>query len=299
MILANIIESAFGPLIAVFKAVMVEAHTIVGGSWGWAIIGLTVVIRLLTLPLMITQFRNMAKLQLHAPELKKIQQKYKDDRARQSEETMKYYRENGVNPFGGCLPLLVQFPVLISLFYMLRTDLKQKICGPAISVLRLTSKQYANVGCSTLAARAHESNSASFLFVHDITVKATGISLIVLVVLYVSTMLATSYFSTAQMQGNQRWMFLLLPVFFTIIIIRYPAGLLLYWVVSNMTQLPLQWYARRQVKAPPVPPDAAVKGNGAPPAAEARRVVSQARPTRTAPPPPSPRKRKKRSGRRR
>jgi YidC/Oxa1 family membrane protein insertase len=296
MILANIIESAFGPLITVFKAVMVEAHTIVGGSWGWAIIGLTVVIRLLTLPLMITQFRNMAKLQLHAPELKKIQQKYKDDRARQSEETMKYYRENGVNPFGGCLPLLIQFPVLISLFYMLRTDLKQKICGPAIKAAHITTTKLASIGCSSLPG-AH--NSASFLFVHDITVKATGISLIVLVVLYVSTMLATSYFSTAQMQGNQRWMFLLLPVFFTIIIIRYPAGLLLYWVVSNMTQLPLQWYARRQVKAPPVPPDAAVKVNGAPPAAEARRAVSQARPTRTAPPPPSPRKRKKRSGRRR
>jgi YidC/Oxa1 family membrane protein insertase len=299
MILANIIESAFGPLITVFEAVMVEAHRIVGGSWGWAIIGLTIVIRLLTLPLMITQFRNMAKLQLHAPMLKEIQKRHKDDRARQSEETMKYYKEHGVNPFGGCLPLLVQFPVLISLFYMLRTDLKQKICGPAIKALGITTTKLATVGCSSLNARVHAPNSAGFLFVHDITIKATGVALIVLVGLYVTTMVATSYFSTAQMQGNQRWMFLLLPVFFTVIIIRYPAGLLLYWVASNLTQLPLQWYARRKVGPPPVPPDVAVKGNGAGAPVAARAAVSQAKPARGAPPPQSPRKRKKRSGRRR
>jgi YidC/Oxa1 family membrane protein insertase len=296
MILANIIESAFGPLITVFEAVMVEAHRLVGGSWGWAIIALTIVIRVLTLPLMITQFRNMAKLQVHAPMLKEIQQRYKDDRARQSEETMKYYKENGVNPFGGCLPLLVQFPVLISLFYMLRTDLKKKICEPAILANHVGTKALANIGCSSLKG-AH--GSASFLFINDITVKATGAALIVLIVLYVSSMVATSYFSTAQMQGNQRWMFLLLPVVFTVIIIRYPAGLLLYWVTSNLTQLPLQWYARRQVKAPPVPPESVIKRNGAAPPATARAAVSQAKPARSAPPPQSPRKRKKRSGRRR
>ena len=79
MILANIIESAFGPLIKVFEAVMVAAHSVVGGSWGWAIIGLTVVIRIVTLPLMLTQFRNMAKLQLHAGPMNEIKQRYKDE----------------------------------------------------------------------------------------------------------------------------------------------------------------------------------------------------------------------------
>jgi YidC/Oxa1 family membrane protein insertase len=296
MIFANIIQSAFGPLIAVFEAIMVEAHKLLGGSWGWAIIGLTIVIRVVTLPLMITQFRNMAKLQLHAPQLKLIQEKYKDDRQRQGEETMKYYRENGVNPLGGCLPLLIQLPVLVSLFYMLRTDLKKKICGPAITAHHVTTAKLATIGCSSFKGYEH---SASFLFINDITLKATGVVLIVLVALYLATMLTTSYFSTAQLQGAQRWMMLAMPVFFTVIIIRYPAGLLVYWIVSNMTQLPLQWFARRQVRAPPVAPDGVIEGNGTVAPKEARKAVVSTRPTRATPPPQSPRKRKKRSGRRR
>ena len=296
MILANIIESAFGPLISVFEAVMVAVHSFVGGSWGWAIIGLTVVIRVVTLPLMITQFRNMAKLQLHAGPLKEIKERYKDDKQRQSEETMKYYKEQGVNPLGGCLPLLIQFPVLISLFYMLRTDLKKKICGPAITAHHISTAKLASIGCSSL-----EPHSASFLFINDITVKATGITLIVLIALYLVTMLATSYFSTAQLQGSQRWMMLAMPAFFTIIIYRYPAGLLMYWVTTNLTQLPLQWFVRRRVGAPPpVPPrTATASGNGAGTPTKARAAVSTARPARSTPPPQSPRKRTKRSGRRR
>jgi YidC/Oxa1 family membrane protein insertase len=304
MILANIIESAFGPLIDVFKAIMVEAHTLLGGSWGWAIIALTIVIRIVTLPLMVKQFRNMAKLQLHAPEINSIKERFKADRQRQSEEMMKYYREQGVNPLGGCLPMLIQFPVLISLFYMLRTDLKEKICGPAMTAYLKTpaalhiKATLATTGCGTVLP-----HSASFLFIDDITVKATGVVLIVLIALYLATMLTTSYFSTAQLQGSQRWMMLLLPVFFTVIIIRYPAGLLLYWIISNMTQLPLQWFARRQVKAPPVPADGVIVGNGAVASGAARAAVGRTRPasspSRAAPPPQSPRKRKKRSGRRR
>ena len=300
MIFANIIQSAFGPLITVFKAVLVEAHAILGGSWGWSIIGLTIVIRLVTLPLMIKQFRSMAIMQAHAPELKAIQQRYKDDRQRQSEETMKYYKEHGVNPFASCLPLLIQFPVLISLFYMLRTDLKEKICGvqakaahPGISAKQLTTF-FGNHGCSQVPG-AH--NSASFLFIHDITLKATGATLIVLIALYLATMLMTSYFSTMNQERNQRIMFMALPLVFTVIIIRYPAGLLLYWTMSNMTQIPLQWYARRRV--PPVSLPAAVAANGRAATADARRAVGASKPARATPPPQSPRKRKRRSGRRR
>jgi YidC/Oxa1 family membrane protein insertase len=311
MIFANIIESAFGPLISVFEAVMVAAHSVVGGSWGWAIIGLTVVIRIVTLPLMLTQFRNMAKLQLHAAPLNEIKQRYKDDKQRQSEEMMKYYKEQGVNPLGGCLPLLIQFPVLISLFYMLRTDLKKKICGPAIAAHHISTVKLATIGCSSLVP-----HSASFLFISDITVKATGVALVVLIVLYIVTMLTTSYFSTAQLQGSQRYLMLAMPLIFTAVIYRYPAGLLLYWVTTNLTQLPLQWFVRRRVgTAPPVPKASAVaSSNGAAKPSAARSVLGRAKPagsevtagataqsraSRTGPPPQSPRKRKKRSGRRR
>src|SRR6202050_5458281 len=129
---ANIIESAFHPLIWLFLQILLGVHSVIGGSWGWAIIGLTLIVRTLTFPLTRSQFKGMAKMRLHAPELKKIQEKYKDDRVRQQEETMKYYKEGGFNPASACLPRLLQSPVFISLVYMLRTDLPKHICSAAV-----------------------------------------------------------------------------------------------------------------------------------------------------------------------
>jgi len=191
MILANVIQSAFGPLIAVFKAILVEAHTILGGSWGWAIIGLTMAIRVVTLPLMIKQFKSMAIMQKHAPELKAIQQRYKDDRQRMSEETMKYYREYGVNPFASCLPLLIQLPVLISLFYMLRTDLKQKICGVQAAAAHpsLSSKQLTTfLGKARLLADCRRAQFSELPLHPRHHAEGDGRTLIVLIAAYLATM---------------------------------------------------------------------------------------------------------------
>src|SRR5437588_9740008 len=106
---ANVIQDAFGPLIKVFEAIMVFIHDhLVGGSWGLAIIGLTIVVRAVLVPLTVKQFQSMAKLQALAPQIKALQARYKEDRQRMNEEMMKLYRENHVNPFGSCLPLLLQ-----------------------------------------------------------------------------------------------------------------------------------------------------------------------------------------------
>jgi YidC/Oxa1 family membrane protein insertase len=301
MIFANIIESAFGPLIKVFEEILIIAHKVVGGSWGWAIIGLTIVIRIVTLPIMMKQFRGMAVMQAHMPETKKIQARYKDDKARLNEEMMKYYKENGVNPLASCLPMLIQLPVFISLFYMLRTDLKKKICGPQIIAHHLSSKALTNTGCSKLLP-----HSGGFLFISDITAKATGAALIVLIVVYMASMFTTSYFSTAAMERNQRILMLGMPLFFTVIIYRYPAGLLLYWITTNLTQIPLQYFVRRRVAASPPVVVGGPQTNGRATTSVARAVKSNAKQpvtsvvARTEPPPQSPRKRKKpRSGRRR
>jgi len=88
----------------------------------------------------------------------------------------------------------------------------------------------------------------------------------------------TSYFSTMQVERNQRIMFMVLPLVFTVIIIQYPAGLLLYWTTSNMTQIPLQWYARRRV--PAVAPASAAAANGRAAPAAARRAAASTKPTR-------------------
>src|SRR5205807_5068839 len=103
-------------------------HNSVGVPWGWSIVLLTVVIRALLVPLTLKQFHSMQRLQQHTPELKAIQAKYKEDKQRQQQELMKFYKENQINPFGACLPLAAQLPVFISLFYMLRSTLRPDIC---------------------------------------------------------------------------------------------------------------------------------------------------------------------------
>src|SRR6476620_8024139 len=194
-ILANVIENAFSPLITLFESIMVFIHNnLVGGSWGLAIIGLTVVIRAALVPLTFRQLKSMQEMQRLAPQISALKEKYKADKQRQQQEIMKFYQENKINPLASCLPLLLQLPVFISLFYMLRTDLKFNICGEqmrafytqelhrpivknsqmpehAVKVMGHTVKGVSELGCSQYPGAQH---SAKFLFLPDITLKATG-----------------------------------------------------------------------------------------------------------------------------
>src|SRR5436305_7859649 len=126
----------FQPLIDVFEAVLKFFHNDIGASWGWSIVLLTVAVRALLIPLTFKQFKSMQKLQQVAPELKAIQAKYKEDKQRQQQEVMKFYKENEVNPFASCLPLVAQIPVFIGLFYTLRTRLRKDICPHIQSVFQ-------------------------------------------------------------------------------------------------------------------------------------------------------------------
>jgi len=120
-ILANVIQQAFSPLITLFESVMVFMHdNLVGGSWGLAIIGLTVVVRAALVPLTFRQLKSMQEMQRLAPEISKLKEKYKEDKQRQQQEIMKFYKEHKINPLASCLPFALQLPVFISLFYMLR-----------------------------------------------------------------------------------------------------------------------------------------------------------------------------------
>jgi YidC/Oxa1 family membrane protein insertase len=261
MILANVIQSAFSPLIWVFLQILLGVHAVVGGSWGWAIIGLTLIVRTLTFPLTRSQFKGMAKMRLHAPELKKIQEKYKDDRVRQQEETMKYYKEVGFNPLSACLPLLLQFPVFISLVYMLRTDLPNHICSAA-KAANVVCKSTLPKGSATLAAYDHVvAKHAGFLFVSNITTKATGVVLIVLMALYVGTQAFTGAMMSVGNSRNQRLMSIGLPFVFVLFVIQFAAGLLVYWIATNVTMIPQQIYMLRKYGRPSGVP-VTVEGGG-------------------------------------
>jgi YidC/Oxa1 family membrane protein insertase len=304
-IFANIIQEAFSPLISLFEAILVFIHShIVGGSWGLAIVGLTVVVRAVMLPPTFSQFRSMRKMQLLAPEMKALKEKHKDDKQRQNEEMMKLYRENKVNPFASCLPLALQLPVFISLFYMLRTDLKKRICGPALKAHGIvTTKAIEKATCNQVAP-----HSAKFLFVPDITAKATGVVLVVLLVLYITSQVTSTLLMSASAEPSQRWLMLGLPLIFVFILFRYPAGLLIYWITTNLWTLAQGYFVRRSMgPLPPPPGKAGVASGGGSSNGKAGGGTGSAlggEPalagvgTGAAPPPP-PRKKKKRSGRRR
>jgi YidC/Oxa1 family membrane protein insertase len=235
--LANI----FQPLIDVFKPVLVFFHDSIGLGWGWAIVALTICVRALLLPLAVKQYRSMKALQEIAPELKKVQEKYKDDKQRQQQEVMQFYKENKVNPLASCLPLVLQLPVFLSLYYMLRTDLKHEICGIPVD-------QAATMVCDKV-----KPGSGQFLFIPDLTDKATGGVLVVLIVLYVSSQLLSSILMPATVDKTQRMIFMALPFIFVPFIIRFPAGLIVYWITTNLWTVSQQT-ALRKIMGPPKPP---------------------------------------------
>jgi YidC/Oxa1 family membrane protein insertase len=331
----------FQPLIDVFEAVLKFFHNSWGIPWGWAIVLLTIVMRAVLLPLTVKQFHSMQKLQVMQPQMKAIQAKYKDDKQRQQQELMKFYKENQINPLGSCLPLAAQIPVFISLFYMLRQDLRKNICPQ--TQLEYWHTYAAQHHVTLQQAMSHTipcgpNNGAGFLFIPDLTNKATGWVLIVLLLLYVGTQVASSLMmSSPMMDPNQRRLMLILPLFFVVIVINFPAGLLVYWITTNIWTMGQQYTVRRLI-GHPTPPAPAGTGAGPPtdgdgrggpgggggppqpapngasgggigsllrgrpksePAAEPEKVGAATRTRRESAPPPPPRKKKKRSGRRR
>jgi YidC/Oxa1 family membrane protein insertase len=120
MILHLILLSPLTPIEDILRHVLNWFHGSVGLTWAWSIVALTLTVRLLLVPLTVRQIHSMQNLQRHAPQMKEIQKKYKNDKKRQQEELMKFYRENQINPAASCLPLLAQFPVFIALYFVLR-----------------------------------------------------------------------------------------------------------------------------------------------------------------------------------
>ena len=307
---ANVVQ----PLIDVFDSILVFFHDSVGFSWGFSIIALTIVVRAALIPLTLKQFKSMQALQRLAPEIKELQAKYKDDRQRLNQEMMKFYQENKVNPFGSCLPLVLQLPVFFSLFYMLRKDLKLDICPGIV--------QYAAAHHTTVTATTCnqvDPGSAKFLFIPDLTAQATGWVLVVLLVLYVGSQLLSSVLMSVTADRNQRYIMIALPFVFVPFILRFPAGLIVYWITTNLWTVGQQYVIRRTagmpVRGAPVPTGSAAvtatpkqserkkaekpEQEKARDGARAESDAAQAERRTTAPPRPPRQRRKKKTGRRR
>ena len=287
------IANIFQPLIDFFEQILLWFHDL-GLGWGMSIIAMTVVVRAALLPLTFKQFKSMQALASHAPEMKKLQEKYKHDKERLNQEMMKFYRENKINPFASCLPLLAQLPVFLSLFYMLQDDLRFDICGQT--------------------AEPCGEGPASFFFIPDLTDTATGGVLITLIVLYVGSQLLSTLLMSTTTDRTQRMIFLALPFVFVIFIISFPAGLLVYWITTNLWTIVQQAIIRKRL-GPMRPPGQEgmglgdlLRGGSASPAPAAaggggsdgkRSDGNPPKGRPSGPPPAPPRRKKKRSGRRR
>ena len=298
MYIANVLQ----PLIDACQWILEFWHDLIGdfpNSWGWAIILMTFTVRIAILPLTFKGVKSMQRLQTLQPEIKKIQERYKDDRQRMNQEVMAFYQREKVNPLGSCLPLVLQIPFFISLFYLLRSDTFQQDIA----------------------------SNPGFFAIDNLAEKVTDPVLLgVLIVLYVGTQLAASAVTAISADPTQRRIMFALPFVFVIFIVNFQAGLIVYWITTNVWTIGQQLMVRKLYPKPQLATagggaaggDGGTPARGKPPSPKPAPAAAaggddgggngRAKERAKAPaenggsakaPPQSPRKKKKRSGRRR
>jgi YidC/Oxa1 family membrane protein insertase len=225
-----ILGSILTPLENLLTDVLVWFHDSIGLSWAWSIIALTIVVRIALVPLTVKQIHSMQRMQIVAPEIKAIQQKYKNDKRRQQEEMAKLWKEHGINPAASCLPLVAQLPIFFSLFYVLR-HFESHITPPPTPAELGWLGIVPNI---TDTAKDHWSG-------------------ILLIVLYVASQLVSALL-TPMPDKTQRAIFIALPFVFVFFVINFPVGLILYWVTTNLWTVGQGIVTRRLLPKPqPLP----------------------------------------------
>lgn len=192
-------------------------HAALFGNWGLAIIALTVLIKLAFFKLSEAQYRSMAKMREFAPRIQALRDRYGEDKQKLNEAMMELYRKEKFNPLGGCLPIFVQMPVFIALYWVLLESVELR-------------------------------QAPFFLWIDDLSAKDPYY---VLPVLFGISMLIQQKLSTAQgtMDPMQQRVMMMMPVVMTVFFALFPAGLVLYWVVSNSLGILQQWYITRKVES--------------------------------------------------
>ncbi len=203
------------PIQNVLEMIIVWLHQNIVSNYGIVIILLTIIVRLILTPLTITQTRSMARMQKIQPQLKELQKKYKDDKQKLQQETMAFYKQNNVNPLAGCLPLILQMPVFFALFQALRNPTEK-----VTDVVKDFNFLWLNL------------NERDPYYI--------------LVILMVATMFLSTKLSTTDPKQS-KFMYLL-PVVFGFISWQFPAGILVYWVTTNVWSIGQQWIVNKIVK---------------------------------------------------
>jgi YidC/Oxa1 family membrane protein insertase len=215
-----IVFSILTPLENVMKSILDFFHSNVGLPWAWSIVALTILVRIVLVPLTVRQIHSMQSLQAHAPEMKEIQRKYKGDRQKLNEELMKFYKENHINPAASCLPLVAQFPVFIALYFTLKHQ-SAHITGSWLHVV------------PSISAKA-TSHWSGYL----------------LLAVYAGSQIASTYFMGATMDKTQRRIMMFLPIVFITFVAQFPMGLIIYWMTTNLWTVGQGLVTRRLVPKP-------------------------------------------------
>jgi YidC/Oxa1 family membrane protein insertase len=198
--------------------VLDKIHSVVG-NWGWAIVIITLLIRLAFFKLTEAQYRSMARMRKFSPRIKQIKERYSDDREQQQKAMMDLYKKEGFNPLGGCWPLVIQFPVFIALYWVLRKSVELR-------------------------------QAPWILWIHDL---AAPDPYYILPILYGITMFAQQKMSGSSMamEDMQRKIMMIMPVGLAIFFTFFPSGLVLYWFVSMLVAVAQQWIINRRMEAAP------------------------------------------------
>ncbi|HVT62143.1 MAG TPA: membrane protein insertase YidC [Legionellaceae bacterium] len=205
-------------------SVMKTIYTFVG-NWGWAIVLVTLLIKLVFYRLQAASFKSMANMRRLQPKIAALRERYGDDKAKISQATMELYRQEKVNPLGGCLPILIQIPVFIALYWVLVESVELR-------------------------------HAPFMLWISDLS---AADPYHVLPVIMGLTMLIQQKLNPAPPDPMQAKIMMFLPVVFTILFLNFPAGLVLYWIVNNTLSILQQWYITRKFGGDTVPVKKAVK----------------------------------------
>lgn len=184
------------------------------GNWGLAIILLTLLVKLALYPLSAAAYRSMANMRRMAPEMKRLQERYSDDRQKLSKEMMDLYRKEKINPLGGCLPMLAQMPVFLALYWVLYESVELR-------------------------------HAPFMLWIHDLSAIDPYF---VLPLLMGATMFLQMQLNPAPLDPMQAKIMKLMPIMFTVLFLFFPAGLVLYWLVNNVLSIAQQWWVMRQIE---------------------------------------------------
>jgi YidC/Oxa1 family membrane protein insertase len=246
MIVAGILSPIERPLTWLLETL----HADVGLTWAWSVIVLTLIVRVLLVPISVKQIHSMQRLQRYAPQLKELQKKYKNDKQKLREEQMKFFQEHQVNPAASCLPIVFQIPIFFALYFVLR-DFDEEIYP-----------------------RYPESDLGWLGIVPDLTVNISEHwSGFLLLTIYVASQVASAYFMSMTADRTQRILFLVLPFLLVPFIIDppggtvFPVGLLLYWVTTNLWTVGQGLVTRRLV--PRTPPTSTKRSSRTPPREQA------------------------------